>query len=479
VVRRRAILRRFDELIEDVRNSFSLPVACPSGVRPVNHSATEVAAALLRSDLGHAPRARDVMPLNSSTAPIRVLHLLNDLKVGGGQQLVLFLAQHADRRRLQVSVAYVAAHHEMRPLFEAAGVVPTCLHHKSGRGVLTLVRLARLLRSEKIDVLHAHSHLDKRFAYAAAALTRVPVVSHLHMPRRPYGKRDERSIAARLRTRIRTSAERLVVARFVAASRAIRDSTAPYLPDPDRLELVYDGIPTARFRQAADPSQLQALRRELGVNGADPLLINVARLHPQKDLLSLVRAMPVVREARPEAKLLIVGEGEERGLLEQEIHERGLEETVLLIGARHDIPNLLAISDVFVLSSRHEGFGMVVAEAMAAGKPVVAFDLEPLREVVEDGQSGYLVKTRTPDALASAILRIVNDSSLARAMGERGKQIVLERFDISVTSRQLEAVYRSVVRGHSPSARDAERSVGESVTRDERSSLGASHAAPE
>jgi glycosyltransferase involved in cell wall biosynthesis len=311
---------------------------------------------------------------------------------------------------------------------------------------LTLVRLVRLLRSERIDVLHAHSHLDKRFAYAAAALTRVPVVSHLHMPRRRHGKKQEQSVAARLRAWIRFWAERLVVARFVAVSRAIVDSTAPYLPDPDRLRLVYNGIPTARFRQAVDPAQLQALRHELGLNGAEPVLINVARLHPQKDRLSLVQTMSPLREARPEAKLLIVGEGEERDLLQQEIHERGLEQTVLLIGERHDIPNLLAISDVFVLSSKIEGLPIVIGEAMAAGKPVVAYDLEPLREYIEDGHSGYLVRTRTPDALASAILELVNDSSLVSAMGERGHQIVLERFDVSVCSRQLEAIYRSILK---------------------------------
>jgi glycosyltransferase involved in cell wall biosynthesis len=88
------------------------------------------------------------------------------------------------------------------------------------------------------------------------------------------------------------------VARFVAVSRAIADSTAPYLPDPDRLRLVYNGIPTTRFSRATDPSRLQALCHELGVNRANPLLVNVARLHPQKDLVSLVRTMPPVRDPR-------------------------------------------------------------------------------------------------------------------------------------------------------------------------------------
>jgi glycosyltransferase involved in cell wall biosynthesis len=375
---------------------------------------------------------------------MQVLHVLPDLKVGGGQQLVLSLAEHADRRDVQVCVAYMTPDHEMRPRFEEAGVVPRCLNHQSGwRWLLTLVRLVRLIRSEGVDVLHAHSSPDKKLAYAAAALTRTPVVSHLHMPRR-Y-RQQERSIAARLRAWIRSRAGRLVVGRFVAVSRAVMDAHAPFLPDPGRLRLVLNGIPTDRFLHG-DASQLQALRVELGVNGAFPVLINVGRLHPQKDQMTLVRMMSTIREARPEAKLLIVGEGPERGPLQQEIHARGVQDAVLLVGERHDIPELLAIADVFVLSSRAEGFGIVVAEAMAAEKPVVAFDLEPLREFVEDGRSGYLVTARSPEALAAAALKVVDDSSLRSRMGARGRQIVLERFDISVCVRQLETIYRSVLR---------------------------------
>jgi glycosyltransferase involved in cell wall biosynthesis len=374
---------------------------------------------------------------------MQVLHVLPDLKVGGGQQLVLFLAEHTDRRDVQVSVAYMTPDHEMRPLFEKAGVVPRCLNQQSRwRWPLTLVRLVQLMRSERVDVLHAHmSH--RKLAYAAAALTHTPVVSHLHMPR-PY-REQKQSIAARLRAWIRFRAEHLLVRRFVAVSSEVMDTHVPFLPDPDRLSLVFNGIPTERFLHV-DASQLQALRVELGVNGAFPVLINVGRLHPQKDQMTLVRMMSTIREARPGAKLLIVGEGPEREPLQQEIHDRGLQETVLLVGERHDIPQLLASGDVFLLSSTAEGLPLVVGEAMAAGKPVVAFDLEPLREFVEDGSSGYLVTARSPEALAAAVLKVVDDASLRSTMGQRGRQIVLERFDISVCARQLETIYRSILR---------------------------------
>ena len=140
-------------------------------------------------------------------------------------------------------------------------------------------------------------------------------------------------------------------------------------------------------------------------------------------------------------KLWLVGDGPLRPAVEKAIVKMGLERKVLFLGIRDDVPQLLAASDVFVLSSDYEGVPLTVLEAMAAGKPVVATAVGGVPELIEDGETGILVPPRNPEALAQGILRLAKDASLRQRMGKAARERAQERFDISRTAREYEALY--------------------------------------
>jgi glycosyltransferase involved in cell wall biosynthesis len=194
-------------------------------------------------------------------------------------------------------------------------------------------------------------------------------------------------------------------------------------------------IPTAVDAEAAPPAH---------GGGRPPRLITVGRLAAPKDPLTLVRALARVHEP---FTARIVGEGPDRPAVEAAIREAGLVDTVELMGDRGDVPQLLADSDVFVLSSRSEGAPLSILEAMAAGLPVVASAVGGVPELVEDGVTGVLVPPEDPAALAAALVRLLADRELRRRLGCAGRERVRDRFDLRSSRRaHLDLYARALAR---------------------------------
>jgi len=209
----------------------------------------------------------------------------------------------------------------------------------------------------------------------------------------------------------------------------------------------HNAIPVEKFVGLQNNEVLDSLRGELGIQGSYPVLINISRLTPGKGQELLVAMMPFIIQRWPEAKLLLVGEGEHRAQLQRAIRDVGLEQSVLMLGRLGDITAPLAISDVFVFSSFFEGFPLTVLEAMAAGKPVVAIELPPLRELQNEGTGIRLVEQRNAKMLAEAVSEIVEDREQAQAIGQSGQRIVSECYSMANSIKRLEAVYTSVLDG--------------------------------
>jgi len=383
---------------------------------------------------------------------LRVLHVLPDLRVGT-QHFVFTLAQHVDSEQFQFLVACLEDldNREAGPGGANIEVIP--LHHQPGwRGVLTFMKLVRLIHKQRVDVVHTHSFLDRLFAHPAALVSRIPVVHTLNMVyERAHDFRERKSLRDRILLWIRHSLRRrlelLAVKRYIAISQAVYDSYAPVVPDaPNRLALVYYGVPTERLGRAPEEEALLRLRTDLHLEAAYPILINVARLAiAQKDQLTLLRALSILRRRFPDTRLLLVGEGKDRSAIELEIESSGLVEAASLLGSRQDIGTLMALSDIFVFPSRYEGFGIAVAEAMAAGKPVVASMVAPLTELIQEGVSGYLAEPGNPEAFASAVAKLAASRALAESMGREGQRLAREKFDIGRCAQGWEQVYRTAV----------------------------------
>lgn len=374
---------------------------------------------------------------------LRVLHTISDLHVGGAARLMLRNASNMDPSRFESVICSLGPRDDLVPEFLAAGFTPICLHHSgklsSGR---TLARLLRLLRRERIDLIHTNLKLDSLYGRLAGALFGVPVISTLHATLDPADGSD-----AGVVTRIARSLEHALTHEYVAVSQAVRDSHVAAQRTPgDSITVIRTGIPLERFAVPVRDEDLERVRRELGLADAYPVLINVGRLHPQKGQEVLIPMMSEVRQRWPKAKLLIVGQGNLFERLTTEVRRSGLEGKVLLTGQRSDVRELLAASHVFVFPSVFgEGMPLAVLEAMACGKPVVAANTAPLAELVRDGACGHLVEVGSGKALAEGVLRLLDTPDAVAAYGNRSREIIQSGFDSARSVKELENLYLEVL----------------------------------
>jgi glycosyltransferase involved in cell wall biosynthesis len=203
-----------------------------------------------------------------------------------------------------------------------------------------------------------------------------------------------------------------------------------------RAEVIPYGLPAAPRRGTT------SIRRELGLT-TEPLLLNVGRLVPQKGQTYLIDAMPEVLRRVPDCHLAIVGHAEDgyAGALQRRIVEQGLQARVHLLGYRDMGTDAMAEADVFVFPSLWEGFGLAVIEAMQAGLPAVCSDTGPLRQIVVEGETGYLVPPRDPAALAGAILRILESPRDAERLAGEARRRAHETFGLEPMVQKTHRLY--------------------------------------
>ena len=319
---------------------------------------------------------------------------------------------------------------------ERAGVRVLQLGRRSTLELWRWWPLVRLLRRERIDVLHSHKFGSNVWAAAIARAVRVPVfVAHEHTWSYE-GQWLRRFLDRRLISRVAS-----VVLTVSEADR--RRMTEIEGVDPAKVAYLPSGV------RPHDPPGTRRLREELGLAAETPLVGTVCGLRPQKALDVLVRAAARLVTAVPDVRVLILGEGPERERLEALVEELGLGPSVLRLGAwpPAEVADFVEALDVGVLSSHFEGMPLAVMELMAAGKPVVATAVGGVPDLVGDGVHGLLVQPGDPDALAEAVASLLRDPERRAAMGEAGRERQRRDFDFTRMVRRLEERYEELLAG--------------------------------
>ena len=354
-----------------------------------------------------------------------ILHVDTAATWRGGQNQVLLTARGMAARGRSVTIACRAGG-ELEARARAAGAAVRPLPFRGDLWPPAILALARLLRRERPGALVVHDPHGVSASLVAARLAgRVPLVAvrRVDFPLRGPFSRTKYAACDRV----------------IVVSRAIRAIVEKGGVLPARLRLVYEGVPD---REPA-PGGREALEA-LGVPAGVAVVGNVAALTGHKDHATLVEAMALLRPRFPEARLVIAGEGELRPALEALVRERGVLDRVFFAGFRNDLDRLLPVFSVFCLSSRLEGLGTSLLDAMAFGLPVVATAAGGIPEAVEDGVTGRVAPPRDPAALAEALADVLGDEGRRRAYGAAGRRRYLERFTtdhmVDDTLRVLEEV---------------------------------------
>jgi glycosyltransferase involved in cell wall biosynthesis len=351
---------------------------------------------------------------------ISILQFSNGGVRGGIEEHILTLLRGFDRRRFQL-------HYVCPPELAAkvrADVPPDVelipLYLEWPTQVAAIARFIHILRSRRIGILHSHAFAASQAASPLGWLCRVPLIVESAHGREAW----------RTGWKARCYVDRLVgpfVDRYIAVSRA----NAEYLVNTKRyparkIAVIHPGSDLTRFVAPYQPPA--GLKESVGFGADDPLLLVVGRLEPQKGHRVLLDAMPEIRRRFPRVRLVCVGEGSLRDSLEAQVRALAIEDAVRFVGYWPDVRDWLAIADLSVLPSFHEGMPVTPVESLAAGCPVVATAVDGTPEVVVHEQTGLTVPPGDAGALANAVCRLLGSPDLRRQLASAGRAWVLDRF---------------------------------------------------
>lgn len=374
----------------------------------------------------------------SGAGPLRVLIACDHIDHGGalhggGRQLIEVLRAF-DRTLVQPTVCVFRPASDLGLALRAEGL-PLEFFGDHRFSPAPLARLWRRIRRDRIEVLHLTDFAATTWGRIAGAATGTPalvqVISH-HSEWQPRGfpryvELAYRALAPLTRKAIANSSS---VRRFAMQRMGFA---------PEDVEVLHCALPEHSFSPPSDAA-IREVRARHGIAETAPVIGAVTRFHAVKGMRYLIEAFAAVAARHPDARLVLVGQGPEEPLLRSRAAELGLADTVVFAGYQRDVAGYLGSFTLTAVPSLEEGFGLAALESLAVGVPVVASRLGGLVDVVTDGVTGLLVAPADADALAAALLRMLEDPARARAMGAAGKADS-PRFALGHHVERLTAIY--------------------------------------
>jgi glycosyltransferase involved in cell wall biosynthesis len=371
--------------------------------------------------------------------PIRVLFVVPNLFFGGAERHLTTLVPRMDPARFTPSVVCIGeeGYRGDPGLFSTlpAGIEAVALRLHRRQAVRALIELVTMMRRTRPDVVVVQGYNAETLGRIAARIAGVE-----HTVKWVHNIGDVEPPGT-----VRSAVDRALT-RWTSGYFGVAETQRRYLVDElgypdDKIRIIHNGIDPAQFSTSSDHS----VRAEFGIAEDDPVVGIVARLRPEKDHVTLLRAARTVVDELPRARFLLIGDGESRPQLEALCTELRISPNVHFAGSRHDVPRLLPAIDVFVLSSvTVECFPIALLEAMACARPAVCTRVGGIPEMINDGETGYLVPPQDPQQLAARLLRLMQDPQTARRMGRAARARVEAEFtldrSVAATQRALEDV---------------------------------------
>ncbi len=396
---------------------------------------------------------------------IRVLHIITRLILGGAQENTILTVEGLRRKEYEVDLATGPAIGPEGSLVEEARakginliMVPEMRRQiNPWRDFLTFIKLYRLIKRGNYDIVHTHSTKAGILGRLAAKLAGIKVIIHtIHgLPFHEYQPKWINRFYILCERLAGIFTHKLITVAQVMTEKALTAKIAPR----EKFVTIYSGMELDKFlgpevEPADERKQVEIgpgvevakKRRELGIEEDALVVGKVARLFHLKGHKYLLEAAAQVVKVYPKVRFLLVGDGILRESLEGQAQDLGIGENVLFTGLvpKEEIPGLLAVMDVVVHTSLREGLARVLPQALASERPVISFDIDGAREVVRDGETGYLVPARDSRKLAEAIIGLLGDKGTARRMGESGRRLVDPDFRVEVMVERIAHLYEEL-----------------------------------
>lgn len=363
---------------------------------------------------------------------LRLMLITHDLAIGGLQQVVVNICKSIDRSQFDVSVLCLRSLGDFVPEVESMGIEVLSLPPtKSGTDYWSFLKVGKILREKKIDIIHTHNTQPLFDGTMGAMISgSVKTIVHTDHARGAPGARRWVFIE-------------WLMSKFVYKYVAVSDDTARERMKYEKISeqkmfTIMNGIDGSKYNIDIDEKKL---RNELGVPPEGSVIGLGVRLAEQKGIRYLLQAMPEVIKNFPDITLVIAGRGPLADDLKKQANDIGIHPNVRFIGPRLDIPALLKLFDLYVLPSLWEGLPMVLLEAMAAGCPIIATDVGGVSMAIHDGENGKLIEPGNIDQLSQAIIDLLSNKALREQYSLKGINTFKSEFSAAIMTRQYEKLY--------------------------------------
>ena len=372
----------------------------------------------------------------SQPKKVKVLHTIYSLDMGGAERVVANYLRHHNRDAFQMSACALAREGVIAKDLQQEGY-PIYILEKKPRFDRDLLRkLVQVIRSEKPDIIHTHNPSANHWSIMASMFSG-----------RPRVIKTEHNIFFSGRVMRGYSFVNMILNRFnpriICVSEEVRNSHLQKDPlSGDKYLTIYNGIPPL----PPPLTEYSELRQSLGIDPSHTVVGTIGSLDEQKGHVFFLEMAKQILQGFPHTAFVIVGTGHLRSSLEEKARELGIARQVIFTGLRADALDILRTFDVFVLSSLWEGLPITILEAMAAGKPVAATDVGGNREAMAEGETGFLVPPKDPEALSNAVMNILQDQDLQEKMGKKGLLRFEQKFSVQHMIRATESLYLEVLK---------------------------------
>ncbi|HOW42783.1 MAG TPA: glycosyltransferase [Candidatus Omnitrophota bacterium] len=363
-----------------------------------------------------------------SNKKINVMHIQESLDVGGMENGIVNLANHLNGEYFKVTLCCLNKMGSLCNRVNDKRVRIINMEQKEGLALFLVFKLIKVLRKEKIGIVHTHNFYSGLYGIIAARLAGIHVVIHGEHGTTILNK-PIRILAMRFLSRC--------VDKLFAVSHDLKEELMKKLNiSGTKIDVLVNGVDIEHFRAAKEAWNL---KNDLGIPVSNFIVGSVGRLVPIKNFKLLIGVKKKLDLAGFNTSCIIIGAGPCRAELENYAKEIGTE--ILFLGERDDISDLLAIFDLFVLTSLNEGMSNTILEAMACGKPVIATQVGGNLELVEENKTGFLVPSDNLEELFNAIVKLINNKKLLAHFGRCARDTVEQKFSLQAMVKNYEHAY--------------------------------------